>query len=95
MARRKKTVGREVVAEIRKAMLTFRLSLTDMLARCEVPAATFYGWDDGSIPDMLVSDYRRVMAAIDALRHDAKYAIEAEEERLHNAPFPLRKRTVE
>jgi len=93
--RKPPTVAQEVARELAKAAMTFRLSLTDMLARAGVDPREYYQWENKEVHDLLVGDYRRIMAAIDELRNDPARAIEAEEEAIYNASFPLRKRTVE
>ena len=87
--------SKEVARELRKAAQTFRLSLTAMLKRAGVSPVTFYQWDRGEVTDLYVTDYRRIMAAIDDLRNDPKRKMDAEAEAIYNANFPLRKRVVE
>lgn len=92
--RKARTIGQEVARELAKAAMTFRLSLTEMLARAGVDPREYYRWENREVADLYVGEYRRIMAAIDELRNDPARAIEAENEAIYNANFPLRKRTV-
>lgn len=86
--------AQEVARAIEVAGLTFRISLTDLLAMVGVAPAIYYAWKNVKVTDLYVSEYRRIMSVLDGLRKDPQYKMEAEAEAAYEARLPLRKRVV-